>query len=129
LIGCDASTVTHLVTDQGEPLNLGRKTREWNTAQRRAIRVRDGGQCRFVGCSFHHYDIHHIHGWEAGGPTDIHNGCCQCRRHHRMLHHGYQVQGDPNTELRFYRPDGTYLGSTHPAATRQSAGLARSHSR
>jgi hypothetical protein len=122
LIGCDTSTVTHAVTDQGEPLNLGRKTREWNTAQRRAITVRDGGHCRFVGCSFHHYDIHHLHAWEHGGPTNLANGCCQCRRHHRMLHHGYHVQGDPNTELRFYRPDGTYLGSTRPAAASPTLG-------
>ncbi len=94
---------------------LGRKTREWNTAQRRAISVRDGGHCRFVGCQFSHYDIHHIQPWEDDGPTDIDNGCCQCRRHHRMLHHQYRTQGDPNGELRFYRPDGTYIGSTYPA--------------
>jgi hypothetical protein len=35
-----------------------------------------------------------------------------------MLHRGYRVEGDPNRELRFYRPDGTYLGSTHPAQAR-----------
>jgi hypothetical protein len=34
-----------------------------------------------------------------------------------MLHHGYRVEGDPNHELHFYRPDGTYLGSTSPATT------------
>ena len=118
MITCDTSTVTHTVTDGGEPLNLGRKTREWNTAQRRAISVRDGGQCRFVGCYFKHCDIHHMHPWEAGGNTDIDNGFCGCRRHHRMLHHGYRAEGDPNGELRFYRPDGTYLGSTYPAPAR-----------
>jgi hypothetical protein len=118
MVTCDASTVTHTVTDEGEPLHLGRKTRDWSTAQRRAISVRDGGHCRFVGCSFHHYDIHHLHFWEDGGLTDIDNGACQCRRHHRMLHRGYRVEGDPNGELRFYRPDGSYLGSTHPAAAR-----------
>ena len=51
LIKCDTSTVTHTVTDDGEPLHLGRKTREWSTTQRRAITVRDAGQCRFVGCT------------------------------------------------------------------------------
>jgi hypothetical protein len=45
-ITCDTSTVTHTLNDNGEPLNLGRKTREWSTAQRRTISVRDGGQCR-----------------------------------------------------------------------------------
>jgi hypothetical protein len=120
LITCDTSTVTHTITDQGEPLHLGRKTREWNTAQRRAVSVRDGGHCRFVGCQFSHYDVHHLHFWEHGGSTDIDNGCCQCPRHHRLLHHGYHLEGDPNSELRFYRPDGTYLGSTYPARARDA---------
>jgi hypothetical protein len=94
-IACDASTVTHTVTAEGEPLRLGRKTREWTTAQRRAITVRDGGHCRFPGCQFSHYDIHHMQSWEHGGTTDIDNGFCQCRRHHRLLHAGYQVEGPP----------------------------------
>ena len=118
VIGCDCSTVAHGVAGVGEPLYLGRKTREWSTAQRRAIAVRDGGQCRFPGCQFRHVDIHHMYSWEAGGPTDVSNGVSECRRHHRMLHAGYRAEGDPNGELRFYRPGGSYLGSTHPAAAR-----------
>src|SRR6516165_10135307 len=50
LVACDMSSVVHTVGGGGETLSLGRKTREWNTAQRRAISVRDGGHCRFVGC-------------------------------------------------------------------------------
>ncbi|HET6875012.1 MAG TPA: DUF222 domain-containing protein [Acidimicrobiales bacterium] len=115
--------VAHTVSSEGEPLHLGRKTREWSTAQRRAIAVRDRGHCRFPGCGFTHYDIHHMRPWEAGGPTDIDNGFSQCRRHHRMLHAGYQVEGDPNGELAFYRPDGTYIGSTHPAMVGLLAGV------
>jgi hypothetical protein len=118
MVTCDTSTVTHTVSANGEPLNLGRKTGEWSTAQRRAISVRDGGQCRFAGCYFRHCDIHHMHPWEAGANTDIDNGFYGCPRHHRMLHRGYRVDGDPNGELRFYRPDGSYLGSTHPALAR-----------
>ncbi|MBO0727823.1 MAG: DUF222 domain-containing protein, partial [Acidimicrobiaceae bacterium] len=115
---CDASTVTHTVAEDGEPLHLGRKTRTWNTAQRRAISVRDGGRCRFPGCGCTYYDIHHLRPWDAGGLTDTANGLCGCRRHHRLLHAGHTVEGDPNGELRFYRPDGTYIGSTYPAARR-----------
>lgn len=118
MLACDASTVTHTTTEHGEPLSLGRKTREWNTAQRRAIAVRDGGHCRFVGCTNRFYDIHHLQEWENGGPTDIDNGCCQCPRHHRMLHHGYRVTGNPNYELDFFRPDGTPIGTTRTAAAR-----------
>ena len=118
LIHCDTSMVAHTVTAAGEPLHVGRKTREWSIAQRRAITVRDGGQGRFVGCHFQHCDIHHLSPWETGGNTDIDNGFYSCPRHHRMLHHGNQVEGDPNHQLRFYRPDGSYLGTTHPAHAR-----------
>ena len=117
MVACDTSSVAHTLDASGEILNLGRKTRAWNTAQRRAISVRDGG-CRFVGCHHTHYDIHHIRHWEHDGRTDVVNGCCFCRRHHRMLHLGYEAQGDPDGELRFYRPDGSYLGATYPASTR-----------
>jgi hypothetical protein len=111
---CDASRVVHTFSESGEPLNVGRKSRDWSTAQRRAVAVRDGGHCRFVGCQNIHYDIHHIRPWEAGGATDVDNGCCVCPRHHHMIHRGYGVEGDPNGELRQYRPDGTYLGATYP---------------
>ena len=117
-ICCDASTVAHTVADTGEPLSLGRKTREWSTPQRRAIKVRDGGRCRFVGCRFTHTDVHHILPWEDDGPTDIDNGMSACPRHHHKLHAGFSVGGDPNGELRFYRPDGSYIGSTHPVTHR-----------
>ena len=118
MIKCDCSTVSHVVDGDGEQLNLGRRTRAWSVSQRRAISVRDGGHCRFPGCRFRHFDIHHISFWEAGGCTDISNGVCKCRRHHRIIHAGYQLEGDPNGELRFHRPDGTFIGSTYPAAAR-----------
>lgn len=123
MIACDASRVAHLLARGGEPLDLGRKTREWTTAQRRAVTIRDGGHCRFPGCQYRHYDIHHLRAWDDGGPTDIGNGVCECRRHHRMLHSGYHTQGDPAGELRFYRPGGTCIGSTYPAAARVLVGV------
>ena len=123
VLTCGCSTVTHTVAGEGEPLHLGRKTREWSTAQRRAISVRDGGHCRFPGCAFTHYDIHHMRPWEADGRTDVDNGFCQCRRHHRMVHSGYRVEGDPNGELYFYRPDGSYLDTTRPAAATVLVGV------
>jgi hypothetical protein len=121
MIMCDPSTVNHTVTDDGEPLNLGRKTKAWNTAQRRAITVRDGGHCRFPGCDFIHCEIHHLRPWENGGETNVGNGCLECPRHHHLIHRGFRVEGDPNGELRFRRSDGTYLGATHPAAARGPA--------
>ena len=119
-VDCDSSSVTHSVDEHGELLSLGRKTRNWSTAQRRAIRVRDAGRCRFPGCQYTYVDIHHIQPWDQGGDTDVANGCYQCRRHHRMIHAGYRIEGYPNGELRFYRPGGSYIGSTYGRLTSQS---------
>jgi hypothetical protein len=80
--------------------------------------VRDGGHCRFPACPYRHYDIHHMTPWELGGTTDVANGFSCCRRNHRLIHAGYSVDGEPNGELRFHRPNGSHIGSTYPAATR-----------
>lgn len=113
-ITCDTSTVTHHVSDQGEPLRLGRKTPDWNTAQRRAITVRDGGHCRFPGCHHRYVDIHHLQHWTQGGPTNIDNGLLICRRHHTLLHTGYGATGDTNHTITFRRPNGTIIDTTTP---------------
>ena len=114
-VGCDSATVRHTVDDSGGPLALSRKTKQWSTAQRRAIAVRDRGHCRFPGCERRYVDVHHVRWWERGGPTDVSNGMQICPRHHTLLHEGgYEAVGDTNQEVQFYRPDGTWLGSTSP---------------
>jgi Domain of unknown function (DUF222) len=113
---CDTATVTHTYGEDGEPLNLGRKTREWNTSQRRAIAVRDGGQCRFPGCANTICDVHHLDPWGHGGPTDIANGGSLCRFHHGLVHKGFTATGTGNGAITFHRPDGTVIDTTHPLA-------------
>jgi hypothetical protein len=114
-MACDCSTVAHVVGDEGEVLYVGRKTRDWNTPQRRAITVRDGGRCRFPGCQHRWVDIHHLRWWSAGGPTDIDNGLLICPRHHTMLHRGFSASGNANSTVTFHRPSGTLLGTTGPS--------------
>jgi hypothetical protein len=113
-IRCDANRVNHHVGEAGEPLNLGRKTRKWSTAQHRAIAVRDHGTCRFPGCDHTIGDIHHLHYWEADGPTDINNGLFLCARHHTLTHAGYTATGNASAKVTFHRPDGTVIGTTAP---------------
>jgi HNH endonuclease len=31
-------------------------------------------------------EFHHIRPWNNGGPSDPHNGCLLCRRHHTLIH-------------------------------------------
>jgi hypothetical protein len=113
-IACDCSIVGHVVNG-GEVLSLGRKTRDWNTPQRRAITVRDGGRCRFPGCERRLGDLHHLKWWTKDGPTDIDNGLYMCGRHHDLIHkRAFSAHGDANHEVKFLRPDGSLVGTTSP---------------
>ena len=110
----DSSATTLLLSPGYEPLAMGRKTREWTVHQRRAVTIRDGGQCRFPGCRRRRYlHTHHHRWWRTGGPTDVAKGFLECSHHHRLIHDaGWQVEGEANRTLTFHRPDGSTLGST-----------------
>lgn len=105
-LGCDAAVVRILETSEGEPLDVGRKTRVIPPALRRALKRRDGG-CRFPGCTHTRFvDGHHIQHWVDGGATSLENLVSVCRFHHRLIHEGgyYVVKDD--SAFRFFRGDG-----------------------
>jgi len=117
-LSCDASRVTIIENGQGEPLNVGRKTRTIPPAIRRALNSRDKG-CRFPGCSFTRYvDGHHVHHWAQGGETKLSNLVTLCRFHHRQVHEGSViVQILDDGAFRFTRPDGSSFESPAPRTT------------
>ena len=87
-IACDASLVPIVEDEDGNPLNIGRKTRSISAPMRRALNSRDRG-CRFPGCTHTRYvDAHHIHHWADGGETSTENLVSLCRFHHRKVHEG-----------------------------------------
>ena len=93
-LSCDASIVRIVENEQGEPLDVGRKTRTIPPAIRRALNARDKG-CRFPGCSFKRYiDGHHVKHWAHGGETKLSNLVTLCRFHHRLVHEGQVVDPD-----------------------------------
>jgi hypothetical protein len=67
---CDAELYRLVLGADSEPLDVGRTTRRWTTAIRRAISLRDG-HCTFPGCDRppSHCDIHHCRPWHDGGPA------------------------------------------------------------
>ena len=68
-LACDASVVALIENDDGEPLNVGRKTRTISAPLRRVLNARDKG-CRFPGCANTRYiDVHHVEHWANGGET------------------------------------------------------------
>lgn len=106
-LACDASLVTVIESEEGEPLSVGRKTRAISPALRRALNARDRG-CRFPGCPNARYvDAHHIRHWAHGGETKPSNLVSLCRFHHRQVHEGRVVIDVLNDGgLRFRKPTG-----------------------
>src|SRR5213596_1556527 len=108
-LACDASRVVMRHDPDGRILEVGARTRTIPPALRRALHHRDRG-CRFPGCGLRFGQGHHIRHWAHGGPTTLSNLALLCRRHHRAVHEeGYQVERQPDGELRFLRPDGRPL--------------------
>jgi len=72
-VACDSAIVRILESGDGEPLDVGRKTRVISPALHRALRRRDRG-CRFPGCvNTRFVDGHHIRHWADGGNTGLDN--------------------------------------------------------
>jgi hypothetical protein len=83
---CDSSKITVVEGKDGNPLDVGRKTRSVPAAMRRALVLRDRG-CRFPGCTNRLcVDGHHIRHWSEGGRTCLDNLLLLCTRHHRFVH-------------------------------------------
>jgi hypothetical protein len=112
---CDASLITLVEDENGEPLNVGRKTRTISAPLRRLLEARDKG-CRFPGCCNARYiDMHHIKHWVNGGETRPSNLVSLCRFHHRAVHEGgFNVEILDDGALRFVRPDGDPVVSVTP---------------
>ena len=109
-MACDCSRVQWSENSQGNPLNIGRKSRTIPPAIRRALKRRDRG-CRFPGCTCTRFvDAHHIKHWADGGETSVHNLVLLCRNHHRLVHEGgYGVHINAEQHIHFTKPDGRTL--------------------
>jgi hypothetical protein len=121
-LACDASTVTIVENERGEPLDVGRKTRTIPPALRRALASRDKG-CRVPGCTHKRYvDGHHVRHWANGGETKLSNLVTLCRFHHRAVHEGrLVVERLDDGAWRFSKPNGEALVGVLPRHTRPLA--------
>jgi hypothetical protein len=118
-LACDASKVEITEAEQGEPLNVGRKTRTIPPALRRALKSRDQG-CVFPGCTHKRYvDGHHIEHWAEGGETKLSNLVSLCRFHHRAVHEGgVRIERCDDGAWRFVMKSGESVNSCAPGHTR-----------
>ena len=115
---CDASVITLIESEDGEPLNAGRKTRTISAPLRRALNARDKG-CRFPGCANTRYiDAHHVEHWANGGETKPSNLVSLCRFHHRAVHEGgIRIEILDDGAFRFLRRNGVAIDSFLPGFT------------
>ena len=82
----DASITTVLEDEQGNTLNVSRRSCIVSRAMFHALRIRDAG-CRCPACTqTHDIDSHHIRHWAQGGETSMENLVTLCRFHHGLLH-------------------------------------------
>lgn len=118
---CDAVLRRVVLDQRGVPINVGRRYRTATGPQWTAIKAVHS-TCAWDGCDrpISWCQLHHIHEWEHGGPTDLDNLLPLCSRHHHQVHEGrWSVKLLDDRMLKIYRPDGT-LWSTAPTPTRRA---------
>lgn len=115
--------VPAVIEDQGgNPLGLGRLSREPSASMMRQLRYRDT-ECRFPGCGARRFtQAHHIVWWKRGGPTDLDNLILVCTFRHKLVHeYGWIVTRTREGTIRWSRPGGSrYRAGPGPPETRGS---------
>ncbi|MEZ5372374.1 MAG: HNH endonuclease signature motif containing protein [Microthrixaceae bacterium] len=116
---CNPVIHTFVTDSAHEILQMGRAVRVATPAQRRALRLRDGG-CVFPGCDvpIGWTQVHHGIHWSDGGRSDLGNLCLLCTHHHEVSHRrGWDMvpdldgQGRPCGMFRWTTPTGEVLWS------------------
>ncbi|MEP9382122.1 HNH endonuclease signature motif containing protein [Nocardioides cheoyonin] len=104
-LACTAGIIPAVLNTHSEVLDLGRKTRLFTPAQRKALRIRYP-TCAVDGCDIPApwTDAHHLHPWATGGLSDMNNAVLFCRHHHRLAHNpNYALTRHPDGSMRFHR--------------------------
>jgi hypothetical protein len=108
---CDAQHIGSVVAAShvGRP---GKATQTIPPAVRRKVVRRDGGRCRVPGCrSSAFLDLHHLRLRSEHGDHDPSRMLTLCGAHHHRAHEGLLlIEGDSETDARFFHADGTEYG-------------------
>ena len=103
---CNAVAEVIGVTEDGRPLDLGRKTRTVSPALRRFVLARDHG-CTAEACSSdYRIEVHHTVPWSEGGATDAADLVSLCWFHHHVVVHrlGFGILRLGASRVRLVRP-------------------------
>jgi hypothetical protein len=126
-LSCNCSLVGIVENEDGEPLDVGRKTRAISPALQRALKSRDGG-CRFPGCDRSRFtEGHHVKHWGKGGETKLSNLVTLCWFHHRLVHEGgFGLRATDDGVFVFTRPDGSRVEANGALGVRFRGSVATS---
>jgi hypothetical protein len=114
-LACDAEIIPASLGSTGEVLDLGRSSRTFNAAIRRAAKLRDGSRCAFPGCRRTIVELHHIVWWSRGGRTSLDNAAWLCAFHHWLVHEGgWSMRRDADGSYTFTAADGRCRSSPPP---------------
>jgi hypothetical protein len=107
-LACNARVQMVFEDTAGNPIRLGRMTREPSAWMLRQLRHRDA-ECRFPGCGSRRFtQAHHVVWWGSGGTTDLDNLVLICSFHHRLVHElGWSISRTPDGTVRWFTPGGT----------------------
>jgi hypothetical protein len=88
MLACDAEIIPVVMGGASEVLDIGRASRIWPKAIRKALQLEDNG-CGWPECKMPLWAcrIHHLTYWFHGGVTSKANGVHLCRFHHWLVHH------------------------------------------
>jgi hypothetical protein len=116
MLTLDGARVDVTMGENGELLDVGRRTRAIPSAIGRALWLRDGG-CRVPGCGrMRHLHGHHIQGWAEGGPTSLSNLVLVCSSHHRLIHEGKLSAEVRDDKIVFIDRTGRKIPAVPPSA-------------
>lgn len=113
---CNGRVTPVIVGADGVVLDAGRTIRHANRHQRRALRSMYR-TCAFAGCDvpFDRCEMHHVHPWELGGPTDLANMLPLCSHHHHVVHEGgWHLHLAPDRTLTITTPLGVVHATLRP---------------
>lgn len=119
-LACDGVLRRVVLDQRGLPINVGRRYRTATDAQWAALKAIHAS-CAWDGCDrpITWCQLHHIHEWEQGGPTNLDNLVPLCSRHHHQVHEGrWSLRLQSNRSLEIRQPDGQ-LWTTVPTPTRR----------
>jgi len=115
-LACDAVIQRIVLDEHGVPVNVGRRHRTATSAQWVAVRA-VYRTCAWHGCDrpLSWCQLHHIHEWEHGGPTDLCNLVPLCGEHHHAVHEGrWNLRLHNDRRLDIHTPDGWHHATTVP---------------